>query len=370
MQFENPMYDGVNNVSAREGAGGGSKLAVGLLVNEALSTNPRAGLEATYANANGIARNISAFQNNGNADDDYANAEVTDDYANAEVTHADYANAEVTPAAKSGGNGLVDENNHYDMPPPGRRRTGSSSNSSSRGATESIAAVTLKGRTAKSGTGGKQRKGNPCTRPSPKGGACKNIALTATLFCKGHTCPIQGCTNGKSTKMETCPEHVHTARDGSSSSSSSSSSKSKRRESGEVFYDSYNPTGGSGGGGSGAAQTGNNDIYAQSTKRTVRSKKTQQQQQQQQQQRQQRGDANATYATPVRPVLEQDYVALNEMPSNDEASMLYAVATTTPTSSSDAGAAIPEPTKVGSGTVVLRGASKQVESEEEDEMDC
>ena len=48
-----------------------------------------------------------------------------------------------------------------------------------------------------------------CTRPSPKGGVCKNNAVQGTSFCKGHTCPAAGCIQGKSTKMETCLTHVH-----------------------------------------------------------------------------------------------------------------------------------------------------------------
>ena len=48
-----------------------------------------------------------------------------------------------------------------------------------------------------------------CTRASPSGGHCKNNALRGTPFCNGHTCPVPGCTSGKSTKMETCPDHVH-----------------------------------------------------------------------------------------------------------------------------------------------------------------
>ena len=40
----------------------------------------------------------------------------------------------------------------------------------------------------------------------------------------------------------------------------------------------------------------------------------------------------------MRPVLEQDYVALNEMPSNDEASLMYAVPNGSDGTSNAAGA--------------------------------
>lgn len=256
---------------------------------------------------------------------------------------ADYANAEVA-AAGDAGNGLVDENNHYDMSPPGRRSAGSNTAGARSSAATATTATTAAAAARRKGKGG----GAQCTRPTPSGGVCKNTAIKATLFCKGHTCPIQGCTSGKSTKMATCPEHVH---------------HQSRPESGEVVYDSFGSA--SGGGGGGAPQNGGgNAIYAESAKKTARPKKKKQQQQQ-------RGsgavDANATYATPMRPVPEQDYVTLNEMPSNDEASVVYDVPTA---SASAAGAAVPEPTKVGSGAVKLNGASQQVGSEDEEEMDC
>ena len=59
-------------------------------------------------------------------------------------------------------------------------------------------------------------------------------------------------------------------------------------------------------------------------------------------------------------MLEQDYVALSEMPSNDEASLMYDLPTASATTSVDAGAggAVPEPTKVGAGMVLLGAASK------------
>lgn len=66
-----------------------------------------------------------------------------------------------------------------------------------------------------------------CARPSPSGGVCKKAAVPGTLFCKGHTCPAPGCTAGKSTKMATCPSHVHVNIDG------------PRPAVGEVFYDAF-----------------------------------------------------------------------------------------------------------------------------------
>lgn len=183
------------------------------------------------------------------------------------------------------------------------------------------------------------------------------MALKATLFCKGHTCPIQGCTSGKSTKMETCPEHVHAQakwRGGARSAQ-------PRLESGEVFYDSFGAAGVNSGAVAAAPQGGSDAIYAQSTKATVRLNKKKKQQQH-------AADANVTYATPMRPVPEQDYVTLNEMPSNDEASVMYNVPTA---SASDAGAAVPEPTKVGGGTVLLGAASNHVDSDDgSDDFDC
>lgn len=47
-----------------------------------------------------------------------------------------------------------------------------------------------------------------CSRPSPSGGSCKNVAVTGTLFCKGHTCPTQGCPAGKSARESACPAHT------------------------------------------------------------------------------------------------------------------------------------------------------------------
>jgi len=41
------------------------------------------------------------------------------------------------------------------------------------------------------------------------------------------------------------------------------------------------------------------------------------------QQQQPRAYANATYASPVQPMPEQDYETLNEAPSNDDASVIY-----------------------------------------------
>lgn len=66
-----------------------------------------------------------------------------------------------------------------------------------------------------------------CARPSPSGGVCKKAAVPGTLFCKGHTCPAPGCTAGKSTKMVTCPSHVHVNIDG------------PRPAVGEVFHDAF-----------------------------------------------------------------------------------------------------------------------------------
>ena len=146
---------------------------------------------------------------------------------------------------------MVDGNNHYDMTPPGQRSS-------------SAAASSAAGK---------------CTRPSPSGGTCKNKATPGTLFCRGHTCPVQGCTAGKSAKMATCPLHVH-----------SSTAAGPRPAEGEVFYDA------SAGTGDGAyaevpalhLPTANNDVYAVSTKQQAK-----------------RG--------------EQDYVTLNEMPPNSSA---------------------------------------------------
>ena len=59
------------------------------------------------------------------------------------------------------------------------------------------------------GTASSSASKETCTRPSPSGGFCKNKALHGTSFCKGHSCPVAGCTSGKSTKMATCPDHVH-----------------------------------------------------------------------------------------------------------------------------------------------------------------
>lgn len=201
-----------------------------------------------------------------------------------------------------------------------------------------------------------RRKGTQCTRPSPSGGNCKNTAIKATLFCKGHTCPIQGCTSGKSTKMETCPEHVHAQ----AKRRGGARSAQPRPESGEVFYDSFGSAGANAGAVAAAPQGGSNAIYAQSTKATVRLNKKKKQQQQQQH----AADANATYATPMRPVPEQDYVALNEMPSNAEASAMYDVPTA---SAADAGVSVPEPTKVGNGMVVLGASANQMDGEDDDD---
>jgi hypothetical protein len=57
-----------------------------------------------------------------------------------------------------------------------------------------------------------------CTRPSPTGGTCKNIALPGGggLFCKGHTCPE--CDVGKSSSAVGCPAHSTAAPAGSSNS--------------------------------------------------------------------------------------------------------------------------------------------------------
>lgn len=55
----------------------------------------------------------------------------------------------------------------------------------------------------------------------------------------------------------------------------------------------------------------------------------------------------------MRLVPEQDYLALNEMPSNDEASVMYAV----PTASAADAVSVPEPTNVGGGGTALLGAS-------------
>ena len=159
---------------------------------------------------------------NGNAANDYATVAVTDG-GNAVD---DYATVAVT----DGGNGMVDENNVYDMQPPRWRRA--------------------------AGTGASEK----CTRPSPKGGVCKNNAVEGTLFCNGHTCPVQGCTVGKSTKMETCPDHVH-----------GSHVVGGGTESGEVFYDSFGATDVTGAAAAAATPAGAGDaIYAVSAKTSAR----------------------------------------------------------------------------------------------------
>jgi hypothetical protein len=56
--------------------------------------------------------------------------------------------------------------------------------------------------------------GAQCQRPSPKGGTCKNGAVSGGLYCQGHTCSFGGCTEGKSSVAVACALH---SREGDSS---------------------------------------------------------------------------------------------------------------------------------------------------------
>ena len=214
--------------------------------------------------------------------------------ANTDGSTAMYATVE------EGGNGMAE------IPPPGRRQFNGSSGSA------------VSSRVAASNA-------DTCTRPSPSGGTCKNRATPGTLFCKGHTCPAQGCTAEKSTKMATCPSHVHTM-------NNNSSTAGPRPAEGAVFYDA---SAGASDGTYAAVPalhmaTANNDVYAMSTKQRSRGP-------------------------------EQDYVTLNEMPANNSATAMYAIpasaSSSTPAGSATTAAPVPEPTKVGSGKVVLGAAS-------------
>lgn len=88
-----------------------------------------------------------------------------------------------------GGGGATGQNHIYDSWGQARATGG--------GAADVVGSI--------NGGGGAPRR--KCTRPSPSGGVCKNMAIKATLFCKGHACPIQGCTNSKSSSKERCAEH-------------------------------------------------------------------------------------------------------------------------------------------------------------------
>lgn len=280
------------------------------------------------AAAAAAAGEASTHTNGGNAiDEDYAEIAVV-------------TNTTVTGAV------MEDGNNTYDMQAPRRRRTNSTGNQGG------SAASTIK----------------KCTRPSPNGGMCKNNALEGTAFCKGHSCPASGCTAGKSTKMATCEAHVHSSTGinqrsgktrGGCGGSGGKHAANLRPESGEVFYDAIGSAVVAAAAGGGGADSSVNDLYAVSTKVISRAKKQQQQR------------ANATYATPMRPVPVQDYVALNEMQSNDEASVMYDVPAASSASGGGGSAAVPEPTKVGTGVVLLGAASKRMDGEDDDEeMDC
>ena len=277
-----------------------------------------------------------------NADDYYANTEVTAAPA--------LALAAARSRMDSTGAGIDDQNNIYDMKAPQRRRTNSAGT----------------GGTAAAKAAGKA-KGERCARPSPSGGQCKNRALKGSFFCNGHTCPIPECTAGKSTKMATCPDHVHGAGGfGGGGGGGGGRAALPHPESGEVFYDSVGPAviAAAAAGANASARSAPADIYTVPSKGAGWLKKPQQQA---------AFDANATYATPIRPVPEEDYVALDEMPSNDEASLMYAVPTPTPAASAGGAAVpVPEPTKVGTGTVVLGAASACMDesSSDDEELDC
>jgi hypothetical protein len=57
--------------------------------------------------------------------------------------------------------------------------------------------------------------GAKCQRPSPNGGTCKNRAHGGGRFCRGHTCSIDGCADGKSSTAVACARHSSMERDGS-----------------------------------------------------------------------------------------------------------------------------------------------------------
>ena len=151
---------------------------------------------------------------------------------------------------------------------------------------------------------------------------CKTNAVEGTLFCNGHTCPAQGCTAGKSTKIETFPARVHGSHGGGGP------------ESGEVFYDSSgipDVTGAEQQLQPSATTAGAGDaIYVVSAKTGARLVK----------QQQAALDANATYAAPMRRVPEQDYVASSEMLRNEKACLMYDLPTASATTSIDVGTAV------------------------------
>lgn len=201
-----------------------------------------------------------------------ANAAQT---SNANSIEADYENPDQIMAAAGkahGGNGMVDENNIYNMHTPGRRRTQRS-------------AATVAAAVGGNGGNGVVDQNNVYNMLTP---GRRRAATTVR-------------------------------RDSGSGSGSGGRPAQPRPESGEVFYDSFAPSGaGDKAVTAGAPQgsEGSNAIYAQSTKQLKK-------QPQPQQQQQPRADANATYASPVQPMPEQDYETLNEAPSNDEASVIY-----------------------------------------------
>ena len=56
-----------------------------------------------------------------------------------------------------------------------------------------------------------------CQRPSPNGGTCTNGAIAGGQFCKGHTCSIGGCSEGKSSAAVACVHHSSMERESSTS---------------------------------------------------------------------------------------------------------------------------------------------------------
>jgi hypothetical protein len=103
-------------------------------------------------------------------------------------------------------------NNTYDMGAPLNRTLIAAAAAARGGAAGAVAQDRRKTKRLQSGsTASAVGAGGQCQRPSPKGGTCKNAADGRSQFCKGHTCSLDWCFEGKSSSAATCPDHACSA---------------------------------------------------------------------------------------------------------------------------------------------------------------
>lgn len=116
-----------------------------------------------------------------------------------------------------------------------------------------------------------------CQRPSPKGGMCKNLAVTGSKYCTSHACPAKGCHESKSSGEASCSNHANGSGSGNAgggnASCGSGNGISRKARDGST-YDGFGGSGGGGNAGTVDGYNGSSSSNAVGNKGVVRGKQS------------------------------------------------------------------------------------------------